>query len=241
MKHQKRAVLPPYTTRRGGRNIKTDCGKSYIAINRAAYDALSEQYRQRSLNPGPFQEAASTLAGTALRACATPSEPKIALEIGPGGGEVLEWFARSGLITVAVEFASRIIEIARQRSPSTVFIEDDIRKVRFIPNQFDVIYAGALIHLFPKSDAVNLLSTIHSWLKPHGAFFVNTTKKNRSAEGFELKHDYDGAVLRFRKRWTEPELTSSVCDAGFHIVNRLYTDEKDRNKFWVALVCTKLT
>jgi ubiquinone/menaquinone biosynthesis C-methylase UbiE len=211
----------------------------YIDINRLAYEALSDDYSRRAIIRSKFEEAPENLARAAFSACNTTTTTKIALEIGPGSGDIIQLFSKWNAITLAVELASKVIETSRQRSPATIFIQDNILNVHFIENQFDIIYAGAVIHLFPKDDAIKLLSLFYSWLKPKGAFFVNTTMSETPSEGLEVKADYSKSVTRFRKRWTEAELVTAVRNAGFEIINTLYTDEQDRSKHWIALVCTK--
>jgi trans-aconitate methyltransferase len=132
----------------------------YIDINRLAYEVLSNDYRQRAVIRSKFEEIPENLAGATFSACQTTSKPKIALEIGPASGDIIELFSKWNAITLAVELTVNILELARQRSPATIFIQDNILNVHFANNQFDVIYAGAVIHLFPKDDAIMLLTMI---------------------------------------------------------------------------------
>ena len=63
--------------------------------------------------------------------------------------------------------------------------------------QFDIIYAGALIHLFKESDAHNVLNKFQQWLKTTGVLFINTTISEVTEEGFYYKNNYSLIFLLF--------------------------------------------
>lgn len=213
---------------------------SYIEINEAAYDSLAEEYTSRIHSKGLYQESASYLANLPLHYLSRDnSAPKTALEIGPGSGEILKEFDSNGIRTIGVEISRELIKIAKGISPNTIFIRGNILDIEFSNSQFDIIYAGALIHLFPKNDAFELLSKIQNWLHPKGIVFVNTTLHDRSEEGFQVKIDYEKRVTRYRRLWTEAEFVQAVSETGFRILEKVYTDEKDRNKKWLGLVMSK--
>jgi len=108
----------------------------------------------------------------------------------------------------------------------------------FLTGEFDIIFAGAIIHLFPKNDAQKLLSYIYTWLKPDGTLFINTTINIESEEGYLTKHDYKGGIKRYRKKWTETEFEKFIS-GQFVILKTLYTDELNRNKKWLGYICRK--
>jgi ubiquinone/menaquinone biosynthesis C-methylase UbiE len=161
------------------------------------------------------------------------------LEVGPGSGEVLEFLEANGCRTVAVELSEKMASVARVRAQKTIFVINDINNIQFATGQFEGIYAGALIHLFPLSDAIKLIENFYSWLKPNGILFVNTTTHQYSDEGVYEKVDYGGSIRRFRRKWTETELLSVLQDSKFKIVDRITTNEEDRQKEWIAFICQK--
>jgi len=104
--------------------------------------------------------------------------------------------------------------------------------------QFDIIYAGALIHLFKESDAHNVLNKFQQWLKTTGVLFINTTISEVTEEGFYYKNDYSLKVKRFRRKWKENDFKYLV-KKYFKIEKTLYTNEIDRQKIWVGYICKK--
>ena len=209
----------------------------YISVNRRAYDQLSHEYQRRSLQKSPFETPASEIIDTMIQTKAIGGSSAV-LEIGPGSGEAAAYFASLNCRTVAVDISAEIIKVARKNSPTTEFILSDILQADFEEYTFDIIFAGALIHLFPASDAEKLLSIIKTWMKTDGRLFISTTIHSKSEEGYLVKSDYQGKIKRFRKKWTEGEF-KSFLEKSFEILNTLYTDEVDRNKKWVGHICRK--
>jgi len=217
--------------------------EDYIKINRIAYDSLFGEYEKRAIRRATcksnYEESAESLGGKVL--ChARLNFPEISvLEIGPGSGEMLLYFETNGCQTTAIELSTKMAKIAHARSPNTKFIIGNALEVGLNRDEFEIIYAGAIIHLFPFNDALRLLSKIYNSLRPKGFLFINTTLHDIPEEGYQFKSDYGIIVKRFRKRWTEDEFMHALESCNFKIIERLFTDEKDRGKKWIAFICTK--
>jgi len=175
---------------------------NYIEINRKAYDSLSHEYKTRGDIKSGYEETPTYLTGNILNLLPQNTSFTI-LEIGPGSGEIIEEFENKGHRTIAVELSSNIAYYAKEKSPKTIFINSNILDINFLNGQFDIIYAGALIHLFKESDAHNVLNKFQQWLKTTGVLFINTTISEVTEEGFYYKNDYSLKVKRFRRKWKE--------------------------------------
>jgi ubiquinone/menaquinone biosynthesis C-methylase UbiE len=217
--------------------------KEYIRVNRDSYDILHKEYNRRanarSIKKSDYEESAESLGGPVLSRAKLRFKTISVLEIGPGSGEMSSFFDKNGCRTMAVELSPKMAEIAKNRSPNTIIILGDILETEFCENQFEVIYAGAVIHLFPLKDAIELLKKIYNWIKPNGFLFINTTIHSVSDEGYEIKLDYDIKIKRFRRKWKENEFLTALLDSNFKILDRMFTNEKDRGKEWVAYICAK--
>ncbi len=213
--------------------------KDYIEINRNAYDILYQDYEKRVIDKSAFETRANVLAGSLLHFLKQRFEHITVLEVGPGSGEVLTFFESNGCRTIAVELSENMASIARRRATNTVFIINDINSIQFAAEQFEGIYVGALIHLFPLKDAIELIKSFYIWLKPNGVLFINTTRHLLSEEGFYEKTDYKGSIKRFRRMWTEAELFNTLQNANFEVLDRITSNEEDRQKEWIAFVCEK--
>lgn len=208
----------------------------YLGVNRLAYDLLAEEYSSRSEALGANEESPEYLAGllgTRLR-----KDAFRILELGPGSGTVLAALGKFANETVAVEISPKMARIAQSRAPQSLILVGSILAFDFMKDSFDGIYAGAFLHLFPQSDAARLIQRIALWTKPDGSVFVNTSVSDQHKESIELKADYLHRVARFRSRWTEEQFRSLLECNGLQVRERITTDERERQKFWVAFLCT---
>lgn len=211
--------------------------RDYILANKKAYDDVAHEYRKRA---GRSTEPIDILAGAPLRyARQNFGSTLTVLEVGPGSGEVCSYYDKHGCRTIAMDVSSNILENVREISPHTELIEADILSYELDIDRFEMVYCGALIHLFTLDDAIAVMRTIIRSLKPGGILFINTTIHNESSEGYYEKHDYDKKVKRYRHRYTEHEFETLVLNAGFAIIDTVTTDELSRDKYWLAYICQK--
>ena len=212
----------------------------YIKINKQAYDSLWQDYKNRSIHKSSVEEKPDVLGGTILEFARKIFRRIKVLEVGPGSGEILNYFEKNNCQTLAVEISEKIANLAMDTSPNSKIINDDIMNVSFPESQFEIIYAGAVIHLFTLEDARIILRKFYKWLKPKGYMFINTTIHTSSSEGFLKKEDSKKSIIRYRRYWTEEELINELDNVDFSIKKRLFTDEKDRDKKWVAFIAQKV-
>lgn len=210
--------------------------KDYIQANQSAYDLVAEEYLARA---GNSTEPLDNLAGTPLRLAGDSFENITALEIGPGSGEICAYFAQHNCDTTAIDVSEKILDNVRITSPSTKLVQTDILSHALPLSSYELIYCGALIHLFTIDDAKIVMHNIVSALKPGGVLFINTTIHPESNEGYYVKHDYNQNVKRYRHQYTRSEFTDLVESAGLAIVDTLTTDENERGKYWLAFICQK--
>ncbi|MDY4194832.1 MAG: class I SAM-dependent methyltransferase [Bariatricus sp.] len=212
--------------------------KKYLEINKNVYDSLAIEYAHRREHLSEYEETSEYLGWAVLKYCEETSNLPV-LEIGPGAGQILAYFESQGCRTIGVELSDKMAHVAKSYSPNSTMIVGDINQVQFLEEQFHIIYLGAVFHLFPLEDAKILFTKINNWLTKDGYIFVNTTCNDVTSEGYFEKADYSGSQLRFRRKWTESDFENFVLKHGFEIVEKLYTDEVDRNKRWVAIIAKK--
>lgn len=212
--------------------------KNYLTKNQKAYDSLVPHYRERRNSKSQFEAKPKELS-EAITSYSSKSYPELNfLELGPGNGEIVAYFEKKGSKTTAIEIAPKMIALAKEIAPKTKFIQGDILTTK-LPQKFDAIYAGAIIHLFPKCDALIVLKRIWEWLEINGILFINTTISNNSTEGFLKKEDSQIQIFRYRKKWQESEFIDALKECNFEIIDSVFTDETDRNKKWIGLICKK--
>lgn len=215
--------------------------KEYLEINQKSYDILAEEYKYREKNPGkneskPWESGEKILE---LLKIDCTNEIRV-LEVGPGVGKILDFFQGYGCQTVGVELSGKMARIAKESSPMSLIINQDINSINFLEKQFHIVYLGAVLHLFPIEDASILLQNIWRWLSDEGILYLNTSISHKSCDGYFEKKDYHTTCKRYRKYWLEDEFSSFVQKHKFSICHRGYSTEPERNKHWVALYCKKV-
>ena len=212
----------------------------YTEVNKKAYDVLSKEYLERMKNKTGFEEPLDNLVGIPLNLAKTRFEVVNVLEIGPGSGEICKFLADGGCETTAIDISERVLRVVSQVSPSTKRVLGNVLEYTIPVGGYQLVFCGALIHLFKVEDAKKILSNIHQGLVKNGILFMNTTIHEKSDEGFYVKKDYEVKIERFRHRYTEKEFKDLIEKSGFRIVDRIFTDQNDRGKKWVAFVAERV-
>ncbi len=211
----------------------------YITVNRKAYDKFADQHAKRHEEVGKYDLTDGQWKKILTENLLKKDTRNLVLEIGPGTGRMLAIFEELNCRTCAIELSSKMIEYAKQRSPRTTFAQVNVLEAKLESNLFDAIFMGAVIHNFPKEDARKLLQLIRTWLKEDGKTLIYTTIHEKSEEGFYEKQDYEGNIVRFRKKFTEPELKELLEEEGFEITYTMHTSEPDRQKNWLTYIVKK--
>lgn len=203
----------------------------YLEINRAAYNALAKEYRARR---EPDRQKDIKLIQPFLRLLRKQygNGPLRVLDLGCGNGLNLSMFADEGFEVTGIDISGHMLEVARESCPSAHLIGGDFLSYPFPQTCFHGVFAKAVIHLFPKPHAIQLIDKVRYVLKPGGIFYVTTTVDDPVTVGLRKKTDYKGSVYRFRRTWTTQELTESVSHAGFAILKTSYNREVSRGKRW---------
>lgn len=212
----------------------------YIEINKNAYNEFAKQHAERHKKLSKYDLTDEEWINLLKENLINMDRKNKVLEIGPATGRILKIFEEKlNCYTTAVELSSEMIKYAKEKSPNTIFIEDNILNVDFDNEEFDAIFMGAVIHNFPKEDVIKLLNKIKKWIKKDGKILIVTTIHNESEEGYYEKEDYNGKIVRFRKKFTENELKETIENVGFKIIFKMYNNELDRKKFWLTYIISK--
>ncbi len=223
---------------------------SVLDVNLAAYQVLADDYRETS--PQRLRHAARWLQdpwrGTPLEPVATGH----ALDIGCADGAHAFLLARRGYNVTAVDFSSRMIDLARARKtprlkgPRPTFVEgeflsgkffDAVGKVASLDRRFELVVANAFVHLFPKPADEDVVRRALELVAPGGLALFSTTIEDIRDENFFAKTRMNGtAVERWRGHYPKDDFLSLVRDAagdGFVITDLLTADL--RGKPWLTV------
>ena len=157
-----------------------------------------------------------------------------ALEVGCGCGASLALIAQRGFQAVGIDFSPDMVVAARDHSGCPVSCVDFVAYT--FTEQYDLIFAQAFIHLFPKNEVFSVLRKLQSLARRR--VFFSTTINGSSREGWEEK---DGAV-RYRSRYTRAELHDLITAiAGTEWQPDSLELPDPLGKLWLDVIITRTT
>jgi SAM-dependent methyltransferase len=199
------------------------------ARHRAVYDSLAAEYAQRAPMHAPaVEERAERL----LRFATGTS----VLDPGCGTGQALAVLAGHGLTTTGCDISPGMAPIARAASPTSRIITGDFMTAGL--GVHDIIWESALLHLYPAALEGAVFARFRELLAPGGVLSVSTTASEASSEGWESKRDYRTAARRYRRHFTEPELSGAFTANGFTVLDMLRLEDPS-GKRWFAITGRK--
>lgn len=213
---------------------------NYVEINKNTYNQVAKDLMNRHKKSGVNEPSAEDYYNKIFKYTKRKDNIKH-LELGPGDGKILKFFASQDIDTYAIENSEEMIKLCKTASPNTKIIENNILEVNLDEDTFDTAFAGSFIHLFPSKDANNVMNKVYKWLKKDGVFFAYTTLSHVDEEGFfsKTKSIYPNENVRFRHNYTEESLKKLFTDNGFEVVDYYQIPEPENNKIWQFIIGKK--
>lgn len=105
------------------------------------------------------------------------SKHKTLLDLGCGAGRDSLYFAQKGLKVTATDWSQSGLDQLRKlaeknKVANLEVIQQDISKLTFNPNSFDVIYAHLSLHYFDDETTKQICDKLYSVLKKDGLLFI---------------------------------------------------------------------
>ena len=105
---------------------------------------------------------------------------KSVLEIGSGTGNLSKLFTENGFKYLGLDRSVEMLEIAKKKNPSAVFIKGDMRNFELEEQTESALITGRSISYLLKNEDVNLaFKSIHNNLKKGGIFCFDFIDANR--------------------------------------------------------------
>jgi cyclopropane fatty-acyl-phospholipid synthase-like methyltransferase len=184
---------------------------NYSILNKDTYDILADEYESRADSLMPVTNEAMSYFSSHVKPFG-----KI-LDVGCAVGIAMSVLERRGFQVSGIEISPSMAKYAKKRNPNSRVIVSDFLNTEF-NEKFDGVLAFAFIHLFPKTEVMQIFKKIKLILNPGGVALLSSTESIESKEGWYVKDDFTKKKKRFRKFWTEKELEESLVNAGFRKV-----------------------
>lgn len=213
---------------------------NYIDINKNTYNEVARDLMNRHKKVGKNEPKAEDYYNKIFKYIEFKENIKY-LELGPGDGFILKYFANQNIDTYAVENSEEMVKMCKKNSPHTKIIEENILDVNLEGNTFDIVFAGSFIHLFPKKDVNTVMNKVYDWLKDGGIFFAYTTLNDKDEEGYfsKTKEIYPSENMRFRHKYTKESFNKLFVNNGLFVLEHYQISEPENNKIWQFVIAKK--
>jgi SAM-dependent methyltransferase len=208
--------------------INTPQPVAFIERQASAYDQLVRIYEANHATCKPVRDFVLDRV-----VCGLPNGAS-ALDVGCGEGSYLQLMSERGLTAQGIDVSPKMVEAAMARSKCPVTCGDF--QTHHWNREFDLVFAQALVHLFPKSSIMGIVEKLKS-LATHRVYF-STSLADVPCEGWEHK---DGA-LRFRSRYTADEFARivSLATADGEWESNTFELTDPQGKRWVQVVLDRI-
>ena len=153
------------------------------------------------------------------------------LDVGCGSGRDSQYFAERGLQVIGIDAVKAFIKIAKSKVPKAKFKLMDMRKLEFLGNSFDGLWASASLLHIPKAEAKQTIEEFKRVLKPNGILFIGV--KQGEGERFVQEDNME----RFFAYYTKEELEKLIEETGFKILQTTIVEKGDA--IWIRTIATK--
>lgn len=192
---------------------------------REAYRRLGKKYIENaaSINLSALSEFIKEL----------PAGGKV-LDIGCAGGRDSKKFADAGFDVTGIDIIDDFIEEAKKRVPRAKFLQMDLLDIDFPENEFDAIWAQAVLLHVERKDIPDVLAKMFRILKRNGK--IHAAVKEGRGQGWEADK-LSGGYKRYFTYFTKEEMEKYLIGAGFHIIRSEFAvDEAGRkNVRWIVI------
>jgi len=212
---------------------------NYIDINKSTYNIVANELKERHQYLRKNEPTAKDYYDKIMKYMKKKDYIKY-LELGPGDGHILKFFASKNIETYAIEISENMCKLCNNVSPKTKIINENILNFDF-DNNFDIIFAGSFIHLFNKIDLNIVMNKVYNWLDENGIFFAYTTKHEIDEEGYfsKEKTNYEQENVRFRHKFTKTALIQLFEEHKFKILEHYEISEPENNRIWQFVIACK--
>lgn len=148
-----------------------------------------------------------------------PPKSKV-LDVGCGSGVKSGYFLAKGFKVTGIDFAEKLIEIAKRENPTGEFRVMDMREAAKLGATYSAVFAQASLLHIPKADFADVLRTLIGLLSKNGLLYiaVKGMRDGKPEEEIKEEDDYGYSYQRFFSYYSMGELNQHFIDAGLQVI-----------------------
>lgn len=156
------------------------------------------------------------------------------LDLGCGLGQYTKYFSDNGFTVTAADISEIALENVKKNNPNTKTIVLDMsKKLPFLDNSFDLVFANLSIHYFDTKTTIFLLKEIKRILKNDGYFIgsVNSDKTFKFLkESKKIEDNFYQENERFVRLWNQDQFNNFFKDYIKLELNEITTTRWNKTK-----------
>ncbi|PJE81697.1 hypothetical protein COU58_01085 [Candidatus Pacearchaeota archaeon CG10_big_fil_rev_8_21_14_0_10_32_42] len=191
----------------------------YSQINEGAFDFLAERYGKKNSSNLNYKKFSRLIQDN--------FDNHSILEIGVGSGDAVKYFSGKKFKTTGIDISSKIIEVAREKSPNTQFIHSDFLKYNFDNQTFSGVFANSVLQLFSRQKIPEVFEKIYSILEKEEIFYLSIPLFEKSKEEIIQRGEKTNEILEFRVRYSKKEFNQIIFNSTFNLLEQSLTKFRD--------------
>jgi SAM-dependent methyltransferase len=143
----------------------------------------------------------------------------LVLDVGCGAGIKTSYLVKNGFKVIGIDFSEKMIEISKKRVPAGKFLVMDVKDLSGLKENFNGIFAQAILLHFSKVEVKNILQNWISKLKSGGYLYiaVKEIKAHQKEEAIVKENDYGFEYERFFSYFTMEEIENYFKELNLKI------------------------
>ncbi len=163
------------------------------------------------------------------------------LDIGGGPGNIARYLLakRPDFKITGIDFAPKMIELAKKNNPSARFAIMDCRQISKLPDKYDGLICGFCLQYLSKSDSLNLISDSSGLLNENGLIYLSFIEGDPKKSGYQFGSSGDRIYFYYHN---VNDLTTYLLQNNFSeikIVRLEYKRSKSDNELHTILTAKK--
>jgi 2-polyprenyl-3-methyl-5-hydroxy-6-metoxy-1,4-benzoquinol methylase len=144
------------------------------------------------------------------------------LACGPGNISKYLFKKRSDFNILGIDLAENMLALAKENNPKAQYELMDCRAISKLQKKYDGIVCGFGLPYLSKEEAIELISTSHKILNPHGLLYLSTMEADYGTSGLKKSATTGEEIFIYYHQ--ENYLSEALKSNGFKILEMIRQD-----------------